>query len=61
MAEDLVHRNFRAAGPDHLWVPDFTYLPAFQAFLCLAVALDAWSRTVVGWSMAPHLRTELAE
>ena len=56
---DLVRRNFRASGPDRLWVADITYLPTAAGFLYLATVLDAWSRRVVGWSMAPHLRTEL--
>jgi putative transposase len=59
VAPDLVRRNFRATGPDRLWVADITYLPTQAGFLYLATVLDAWSRRVVGWSMAPHLRTEL--
>lgn len=58
-AADLVHRAFTAAAPDQLWVADITYLPTAAGFLYLAVVLDAFSRRVVGWSMAPHLRTEL--
>ena len=58
-APDLVDRNFNAAGPDQLWVADITYLPTAAGFLYLAVVLDAWSRKVVGWSMANHLRAEL--
>ena len=58
-APDLVDRNFTAAGPDQLWVADITYLPTTAGFLYLAVVLDAWSRKVVGWSMANHLRAEL--
>ena len=56
---DLVERDFTAAGPDRLWVADITYIPTWSGFLYLAVVLDAWSRRVVGWSMATHLRTEL--
>jgi len=59
LAPDLIRRNFRAAGPNRLWVADITYLPTQTGFLYLATVLDAWSRKVVGWSMAPHLRTEL--
>lgn len=59
LAPDLVRRNFRAPSPDRLWVADITYLPTRAGFLYLATVLDAWSRRVVGWSMAPHLRTEL--
>ena len=56
---DLVERNFTADGPDQLWVADITYIPASAGFLYLAVVLDAWSRRVIGWAMATHLRTEL--
>jgi putative transposase len=58
-APDLVDRNFTADGPDRLWVADITYIPTWTGFLYLAVVLDAWSRRVVGWAMATHLRTEL--
>jgi putative transposase len=58
-AEDLVQRSFAAAAPDRLWVADITYLPTWSGFLYLAVVLDAFSRRVVGWAMADHLRAEL--
>lgn len=58
-APDLVERNFTADGPDQLWVADITYVPTWAGFLFLAVVLDAWSRRIVGWAMATHLRTEL--
>jgi putative transposase len=58
-APDLVERQFAAAGPDALWVADITYVPTWEGFVYLAVVIDAWSRRVVGWSMADHLRTEL--
>ncbi len=58
-APDLVDRDFTVEGPDRLWVADITYVPTWAGFLYLAVVLDAWSRRVVGWSMATHLRTEL--
>jgi putative transposase len=58
-APDLVERNFTAAGRDRLWVADITYIPTWSGFLYLAVVVDAWSRRVVGWAMATHLRTEL--
>ena len=38
---------------------DITYIPTWSGFLYLAIVLDVWSRKVVGWAMAPHLRTEL--
>jgi putative transposase len=58
-APDLVQRNFTVDGPDRLWVADITYVPTWAGFLYLAVVLDTWSRRVVGWAMATHLRTEL--
>jgi len=58
-APDLVARDVTAPGPDRLWVADITYVPTWARFLYLAVVLDAWSRRVVGWAMATHLRTEL--
>jgi len=58
-APDLVDRKFQADGPDQLWVADITYIPTWAGFLYLAVVLDVYSRRVVGWAMANHLRTEL--
>ena len=58
-APDLVERDFTAEGPDRLWVADITYIPTWAGFLYLAVVLDAFSRRIVGWSMANHLRTSL--
>jgi len=58
-APDLVDRQFKANRPNQLWVADITYIPTWSGFLYLAVVLDVWSRRIVGWSMASHLRTEL--
>ena len=58
-APDLVQRQFTAERPDQLWVADITYIATWAGFLFLAVVLDAWSRRIVGWAMAAHLRTEL--
>ncbi len=58
-APDLVNRVFRATCPNALWVADITYVPTWAGFLYVAVVVDAFSRSVVGWSMAGHLRTEL--
>lgn len=58
-APDLVDRDFAASGPNQLWVSDITFIPTAAGFLYLAVVLDAWSRKVVGWAMANHLRAEL--
>ena len=56
---DLVCRQFTAPAPNRLWVADITYVPTWAGFLFLAVVVDAFSRRVVGWAMATHLRTEL--
>jgi putative transposase len=58
-APDLVDRNFSVPGPNQLWVADITSIPTWAGFLYLAVVRDAWSRRVVGWAMATHLRTAL--
>lgn len=58
-APDLVERDFARDAPDQLWVADITYLPTRAGFGYLATILDAWSRRVVGWAVAGHLRTPL--
>ena len=58
-APDRVERHFEADAPNRLWVADITYVPTLVGFLYLAIVLDVFSRRVVGWSMATHLRTEL--
>jgi putative transposase len=57
--EDLVQRQFKADGPDQLWVADITYIPTWAGFLYLAIVLDVWSRKVVGWCLEKSLHTEL--
>jgi putative transposase len=58
-SDDLVHRQFRPDGPDRLWVQDITQHRTGEGWVYLAVVIDAWSRRVVGWSIADHLRAEL--
>jgi len=58
-APDLVDRKFTATAPNQLWVADITYVPTWSGFLFVAIVLDVYSRLVVGWAMATHLRTEL--
>ena len=58
-APDLVNRDFSAEGPDKLWVADITQVRAGVGWLYLAVVLDAWSRRIVGWAMAPRMPAEL--
>jgi putative transposase len=58
-APDLLKRDFAVAAPDKVWTADITYVHTQEGFLYLAFILDVYSRRVVGWSMATHLRTEL--
>jgi putative transposase len=58
-SDDLVNRQFDPEGPDQLWVMDVTEHPTPEGKLYLAVVLDAFSRIVVGWSIADHIRSEL--
>ncbi len=58
-APDRVHRQFVASTPNRLWTADITAIATWEGFLYLAVVLDVYSRRIVGWAMADHLRTEL--
>jgi putative transposase len=58
-SDDLVNRQFTVDGPDKLWVSDITEHPTAEGKVYLAVVLDAWSRRVIGWSIADHIRAEL--
>ena len=58
-APDLVERNFTPPAPDRLWVADITQQRTGEGWLYVAAVLDCFSRRIVGWSMAEHLRTEL--
>ena len=58
-SQDLVKRRFEADGPDRLWVMDVTEHPTATGKIYLAVVVDVWSRLVVGWSIATHIRAEL--
>ena len=58
-APDLVDRDFTADQPNKLWVADITYIPTWAGFLYLAVVLDAFSRRIVGWSMATTLHMQV--
>lgn len=59
VADDLVNRCFDPAGPDRLWCMDITEHPTDEGKVYCAVVLDAFSRRVVGWSIADHIRAEL--
>lgn len=58
---DHVERAFAAERPNQLWVADITYIPTWAGFLYLAAILDVFSRRVVGWAMATHMRADLVE
>ncbi len=58
-APELVKRNFTPEAPDRLWVADITYVRTWEGWLYLSFVLDTYSRRIVGWSMANHLKTEL--
>jgi putative transposase len=58
-SEDLVQRRFRPSEPDRLYVADVTQHRTGQGWLYLAVVIDCFSRRVVGWAMADHMRSEL--
>jgi putative transposase len=60
VAPNVLRRQFTAAAPDRAWVGDITYLPTAEGWLYLASLVDVYSRRVVGWALADHLRTELA-
>lgn len=59
VADDLVERQFQPAAPNVLWVADITYLRTWEGWLYLAAVQDAFSRMIVGWAMAEHMRSEL--
>jgi putative transposase len=59
VADNLVERRFRPARPNVLWVADITYLRTWEGWLYLAAVQDAYSRRIVGWAMADHMRHEL--
>ncbi len=56
---DLVERKFTAEGPNRLWVADLTFLRSWEGWSYLAFVIDVWSRMIVGWQLASHMRTDL--
>jgi putative transposase len=58
-SDDLVNRLFTVDGADRLWVSDVTEHPTNEGKVYVAVVLDVWSRRVIGWSIADHIRSEL--
>lgn len=60
-ASDRVKRDFDPAAPNVVWAGDITYLRTGEGWLFLAVVIDLFSRRVIGWSVASHMRTELVK
>jgi len=58
-APDLVNRNFTADRPDALWVTDLTYVPTRTGMAYVCFIVDAFSRRIVGWRVAAHMRTDI--
>jgi putative transposase len=58
-APDLVRRDFTAARPDAVWLSDFTYIRTWEGWSYLAVVLDVYTRRIVGWQLASHMRQSL--
>jgi putative transposase len=56
---DLVQRDFTASRPNELWVADLSYLRCWEGLVFFAFVLDAYSRMIVGWQLAGHMRTDL--
>jgi transposase InsO family protein len=56
---DLVQRDFTASGPNELWCADLTYLRCWEGVVFFAFVIDVYSRSVVGWQFAEHMRTDL--
>ena len=59
VAENIVARDFNPAAPNQVWASDITYVRTWAGWLYLAVVIDLFSRRVVGWAIADHMRTEL--
>lgn len=56
---DLVNRDFTASAPNETWFADFTYLRCWEGVVFFSFVIDAYSRMVVGWQFAEHMRTDL--
>jgi len=59
VAENLLHQDFTAAGPNERWASDITYISTYQGWLYLAVVMDLYSRRIVGWSMSRWINRHL--
>jgi len=59
IADNILDREFSVDTPDRVWATDITYVRTWEGWMYLAVVVDLFSRRIVGWSMATHMRTEL--
>ena len=59
VADDLVKRQFRPQAPNVMWFTDITYLRTWEGWFYPAAVQDTFSRRIVGWQIAEHMRTEL--
>ena len=60
-APDLLERDFTADGPNEVWVADFTYLRCWEGLVFFSFVVDVYSRRIVGWQLASHMRTSLVQ
>lgn len=60
VSENLLKQDFYASGPNQKWCGDITYLRTDEGWLYLAVVIDLWSRSVIGWSMSERMTAQLA-
>ncbi|WP_235020254.1 IS3 family transposase [Ruania rhizosphaerae] len=56
---DLVKRDFTASAPNQLWVTDLTFVPTWAGVAYVCFIIDAFSRMIVGWRVAAHMRTQM--
>lgn len=59
VAGNVLNREFAVTSPNRVWVADITYLWTKEGWLYLSAVLDLFSRRIVGWSLANHMREEL--
>ncbi len=60
-APNLLAQNFTASRPDEIWLSDITYIDTAEGWLYLALVMDLFSRTIVGWAMTDHMQATLVE
>ena len=59
VAKNVVGRDFSPSAPNRVWASDISYVRTWQGWLYVAVVIDLYSRRVVGWAVADHMRVEL--